>query len=113
MRTRWRLMGAVVGTVLAGAPTTLAAQTGTLSPADSALIGRILLAEDRRDSTDAALAEGVRHSDSRVRLLARRARGRIRDPLFGARDSFAVSRAPIVWPEPAWRLRYRALTGTA
>src|SRR5687768_13214470 len=85
----------------------LAAQTGSLSAADSALMGRILLAEDRRDSTDAALAEGSRHSDGRVRLLAHRVRGRIRDPRFNARDSFAVSRAPIVWPEPAWRLRYR------
>src|SRR5687768_918104 len=91
-------------------PVSLAAQTRTLSAADSALMGRILLAEDRRDSTDAAWAEGSRHSDGRVRLLAHRARGRIRDPRFTARDSFAVSRAPIVWPEPAWRLRYRALT---
>jgi cyclophilin family peptidyl-prolyl cis-trans isomerase len=88
----------------------LAGQTGSPSPADSALVGRILLAEDRRDSTDGALAEGTRHSDGRVRLLARRALGRIRDPRFSARDSFAVSRMPIVWPEPAWRLRYRALT---
>lgn len=94
----------------ATAPVSLAAQTGTLSAADSALVGRILLAEDRRDSTDGALAEGSRHPDGRLRLLADRARGRIRDPRFGARDSFAVSRAPIVWPEPAWRLRYRALT---
>src|SRR5688500_6124010 len=54
--------------------------------ADSALIGRILVAEDRRDSTDTALAAGLRHADARVRMIARRARGRIRDPLFAARD---------------------------
>ncbi len=88
----------------------LAAQTATLSATDSALIGRVLLAEDRRDSTDRALTEGWRHSDGRVRLLAHRARGRIRDPHFSARDSFAVSRASVVWPEPAWRVRYRTLT---
>src|SRR5687767_14486541 len=54
--------------------------------ADSALIGRILVAEDRRDSTDAAIAAGLRHADPRVRLIAGRALGRIRDPLFAARD---------------------------
>src|SRR5918999_4498120 len=92
-------------------PISLGGQARTLSAADSALIGRILLAEDRRDSSDAALAEGARHSDDRVRLLARRALGRIRDPRYSARDSLAASRAPMVWPEPAWRQRYRALTG--
>jgi cyclophilin family peptidyl-prolyl cis-trans isomerase len=77
--------------------------------ADSALVGRILAAEDRRDSADAAIAEGVRHGDARVRLIARRALGRIRDPLFAARDSLPSVAAPRAWPEPAWRLRYRAL----
>ncbi|MGQ0712839.1 MAG: peptidylprolyl isomerase [Gemmatimonadaceae bacterium] len=80
---------------------------------DSALIGRILLAEDRRDSADAALEAGARHSDERVRLLAHRARGRIRDPRFASRDSFPTPRAPVTWPEPAWRLRYRALTASS
>jgi cyclophilin family peptidyl-prolyl cis-trans isomerase len=79
--------------------------------ADSALVGRILVAEDRRDSTDAAIAEGLRHGDGRVRLIARRALGRIRDPLFAARDSLAPAAAARAWPEPAWRLRYRALAG--
>src|SRR5918999_1736597 len=68
-------------------PISLGGQARTLSAADSALVGRILLAEDRRDSTDAALAEGARHADERVRLLARRARGRIADPHFTARHS--------------------------
>ncbi|HEX6037901.1 hypothetical protein, partial [Longimicrobium sp.] len=58
------------------APATVRAQ----SAADSALVGRILLAEDRRDATDAALAAGLRHDDPRVRMLASRALGRIRDP---------------------------------
>lgn len=79
------------------------------SRADSVLVGRILAAEDRRDSADAALTAGLRHDDPRVRLIARRALGRIRDPLFAARDSLAPAAAPRAWPEPAWRLRYRAL----
>jgi cyclophilin family peptidyl-prolyl cis-trans isomerase len=86
------------------------AQEGMLSRADSALIGRILLAEDRRDSTDASLADGARHADSRVRVLARRAMGRIRDPQFAARDSLPPVAPPTAWPEVGWRLRYRALT---
>jgi cyclophilin family peptidyl-prolyl cis-trans isomerase len=93
-------------------PITAAAQRqgADLSAADSALIGRILLAEDRRDSSDAAIADGLRHSDSRVRVIATRAVGRIRDPRFAARDSLPALPAPPSWPEPAWRLRYRALT---
>jgi cyclophilin family peptidyl-prolyl cis-trans isomerase len=79
--------------------------------ADSALVGRILVAEDRRDSTAAAIAAGLRHADPRVRLIAGRARGRIRDPLFAARDSLPPVAAPPEWPEPVWRLRYRALEG--
>ncbi|HWK88412.1 MAG TPA: peptidylprolyl isomerase [Longimicrobium sp.] len=77
--------------------------------ADSALIGRILVAEDRRDSTDAAIAAGLRHADPRVRVIAGRALGRIRDPQFSARDSLPPVAAAPAWPEPAWRLRYRAL----
>src|SRR5918992_461527 len=90
-------------------PALLAAQSSVLSAPDSALVGRILLAEDRRDSTDVALMEGLRHADARVRTLARRALGRIRDPRFAARDSLPALRAAVAWPEPAWRLRYRAL----
>ncbi|HEX8452518.1 MAG TPA: peptidylprolyl isomerase [Longimicrobium sp.] len=77
--------------------------------ADSALVGRILVAEDRRDSAAAEIAIGLRHADPRVRLIAHRALGRIRDPLFAARDSLPPMAAPRAWPEPAWRLRYRAL----
>jgi cyclophilin family peptidyl-prolyl cis-trans isomerase len=29
---------------------------------------------------------------------------------FAARDSLPLGQAPIVWPEPGWRLRYRALS---
>ena len=100
----------VVLVALSTLPAAVAAQT-TLSAADSALIGRVLVAEDRRDSTDAAITEGMRHADSRVRMLAQRAVGRIRDARFAARDSFPAGRAPVAWPEPAWRLRYRALSG--
>ena len=78
--------------------------------ADSVLVGRILAAEDRRDSADVAIAAGLRHDDARVRMIARRAQARIRDPLFATRDSLTPAAAPRAWPEPAWRLRYRALT---
>jgi cyclophilin family peptidyl-prolyl cis-trans isomerase len=91
------------------AATTASAQHQALSAADSALVGRILLAEDGRDSADTAVAEGMRHVDARIRALARRARGRIVDPLFVARDSLPALPAPISWPEPSWRARYRAL----
>ncbi len=80
-----------------------------LTTADSALVGRILLAEDRRDSTDAALAEGARHADARVQALARRARGRIRDPAFAERTAMPALRPSPIWAEPDWRVRYRAI----
>jgi cyclophilin family peptidyl-prolyl cis-trans isomerase len=87
-------------------------QGADLSAADSALIGRILLAEDHRDSSDAAIADGLRHGDGRIRVIATRALGRIRDPRFAARDSLPALPPPPSWPEPAWRLRYRALTAS-
>ena len=80
-----------------------------LTSGDSALVASILLAEDRRDSTDAALARGASHRDGRVRLLARRAMGRIRDARFAGRDSLPPLPAPPAWPEPGWKVRYRAL----
>lgn len=85
-----------------------AVPTQAQTRADSAVIGRILVAEDRRDST-MAIPAGLRHADPRVRLIARRALGRLRDPLFAARDSLPPVAAPPAWPEPGWRLRYRAL----
>ena len=85
------------------------AQSRTLSAADSALVRRILLAEDRRDSTSAALRQGAAHGNARVRVIAQRALGRIRDPQFAIRDSLPPLPAPTAWSEPAWRLRYRAL----
>lgn len=107
-----RLMPLVLAALIA--PTVRgAAQNRTLTAGDSALIGRILLAEDRRAPADAALDAGSRHEDARVRAIARRARGRIRDPRFAARDSLPALRAPAVWPEPAWRIRYRGLSDAA
>ena len=85
-------------------------QTSRLTARDSALIGRVLLAEDRRDSTDASLSAATTHTDPRIRTIATRALGRIRDPRYAARDSLTPLPAPPTWPEPAWRLRYRALT---
>jgi peptidyl-prolyl cis-trans isomerase B (cyclophilin B) len=85
-----------------------AAQSAAASP-DTALIWRVLSAEDRRDSTDRALAAGLASKDLRVALIARRALARIRDPRFAARDSLGALPAPPKYDEPAWRLRYRAL----
>lgn len=81
----------------------------SLSRDDSALVGRILLAENRRDSGGAAIGEGLRNPDPRIQTIAKRARWRIVDPTFAARDSLPPLPAPPTWPEPAWRLRYRAL----
>lgn len=92
-------------------PAPMAAQATALAAPDSALIGRILLAEDRRDSLDEGIVLGLRHADARVRTLALRARARIRDPKFAGRDSLPLLPTPTVWPEAAWRLRFRALTG--
>ena len=87
----------------------LAAQQRPLTKADSALVSRLLQAEDRRDSTAAAWQEGLAHADPRIRLIARRGLARVRDPQFGARDSLPPLPVSRHWPEPAWRLRYRAL----
>jgi len=81
--------------------------------ADSALVGRILLAEDRRDSLDASLAAGRASDEAGIRRLAGRAIGRIRDPRYASRDSLAPVPPLVTWPEPAWRLRYRAVTPRA
>jgi cyclophilin family peptidyl-prolyl cis-trans isomerase len=87
----------------------LAAQQRPLTRADSALVARLLTAEDRRDSTAAAWQEGLAHRDARIRLIARRGLARVRDPQFSSRDSFPPLPTPRHWAEPAWRLRYRAL----
>jgi cyclophilin family peptidyl-prolyl cis-trans isomerase len=87
--------------------TALSAQS--LTSRDSMLVGRVLLAEDRRDASDPFLREAATHSDARVRTLAQRALGRIADPKFARRDSLPALPASPVWPEPAWRLRFRGL----
>jgi cyclophilin family peptidyl-prolyl cis-trans isomerase len=89
---------------------TASAQGAALSRTDSALVGRVLAAEDRRDAGDTALATAAAHADARVRLLALRAMGRIRDPKFAARESLPTAAPSPAWPEPAWRLRLRAIT---
>lgn len=101
------VLGALVG-LCTGLSWPLPAQE---IPVDSSLVARILLAEDRRDTSDVALREGMRHSDTRVRALTARARERISDPVFQQRDSLpgATLPAPPSWPEPAWKARYRAL----
>ena len=88
-----------------------AARGQRVSPAasDSFLVSRILLAEDERDISSPALAEGIANADARIQLLARRAKSRIGDPKFASRDSFPPLAAPPSYADPAWRLRYRAL----
>lgn len=92
------------------APGALPAQPAALTPADSALVRRILLAEDARDAGAAALIDAQGHASRRIQVLAQRARGRIRDSLFAARESLPPLPPPPVWAEPDWKARYRALT---
>ena len=98
----------IILAALLSAATALHAQT-SVSRADSLLVGRILLAEDRRDPADRALAEGLGNPNARVAQIARRAVARIRDPRLVARDSLGAYPAPPSYPDPAWRLRFRAL----
>src|SRR5689334_7168829 len=77
--------------------------------ADSDVVRRILLAEDRRDVSDPVLKDGTANGDPKIQLLARRAIARIGDPKFASRDSFPALPAPPSYADPAWRLRYRAL----
>ena len=105
-------------TVAAVALTASACNASMRSPsagagADSPLVSRILLAEDRRDSLNGAFGEAARHPDERIRTLARRAAARIRDSAFAARDSFPAPVAAPPYADPAWRLRYRALQASA
>jgi len=94
--------------VLLAAPAS-SAQQSALSAADSTLVWRILLAEDQRDASNPALAEGAQHPDPRIQVIARRAAARIGDPKFASRDSFPPLPAPPAYADAAWRLRYRAL----
>ena len=96
--------------LLLALPTALSAQDLSLTAADSALVGRILLAEDRRDGRDRALADGMKHRSAQIRTIAERARGRVADPHYTKRNTLPPLPAPSVWPEPAWRLRFRALS---
>ncbi len=106
-----RARAAIPGLVACLIATPALAQRAT-SRADSALVARILLAEDQRDSAGAAFAEGARHADQRIRIIARRAEARVRDPRFAARDSMPAPAAPPAYADPAWRLRLRALAAT-
>ncbi len=110
----WLLaLGVPLFSVAAGAQGARSPRTPTsgLTAADSQLVARILRAENRRDSTDLSLTLGASHAQSRVRVLALRARERIRDAGFARRDSIpgAALPAPRVWAEPAWKARFRLL----
>ncbi len=90
-------------------PTAVLAQTGQLTSADSALVYRILNAEDRREASAAALSEGTAHPDTRIQTIARRALGRISDSTYAARGDLPLLAARVTWPLPMWRVRYDSL----
>jgi cyclophilin family peptidyl-prolyl cis-trans isomerase len=100
---RWFVVSLLVSVMTSS---TLAAQAGAT---DSSLVRRILTAEDRRDSSSEVFAQAQRSADPRIQLLARRARARIRDAAFTARDSFPPPPASPRYTDPAWRVRFRAL----
>jgi len=84
-----------------------------LTRTDSALVARVLLAEQMRDTSAAAFGPALQHPDSVVRQLARRASARIADPRFQERTAFTSALPPERWPEPSWKARYRALSATS
>lgn len=95
-------------------PLAAGAQATPLAPlaaADSAVIARLLVAEEGRNAASPALEAGARHRDPRVRRIAQRATARITDSVFAGRDSLAQPGTPALphWPEPEWKARYRAL----
>ncbi len=115
-RSGWRaIVGLVAALACTRAPSAAHAQT-PLSAADSALVGRMLLAEDARDRTDPALRAGMAHRDARISSMAERAMQRIVDPVFSRRDSLRMTPIPPaspVYAQPEWRIRYFALALSA
>jgi cyclophilin family peptidyl-prolyl cis-trans isomerase len=92
-----------------GASAQTPALPAPISRGDSALILRILSAEDRRELSNQALREGAAHANPRIRLIAQRAAARIGDARFVARDSMPAPAPPPSYPDAPWRARYRAL----
>lgn len=86
-------------------PAVAAAQTR----ADSALVRRVLVAEDRRELGSSAFTDGMASRNPAVHAIAQRAQARVADSTFATRDSMPVPTAPPKYEDPAWRLRYRAL----
>jgi cyclophilin family peptidyl-prolyl cis-trans isomerase len=91
------------------ASVSMSAGAQSLTKQDSALVARLLTAENQRDTSAAAYAEGVAHADQRIQFIAKRALARSTDARFTKREAFAVQPAPPAYTDPAWRLRYRAL----
>lgn len=111
-RARPRLILATLTALLAGAAATAPSEGGaqSVSPADSALVAQLLLAEERRDTTRAAYAAGLRSGNARIQLIARRGLARALDARFASRDSILPQApAPPKYDDPAWRLRFRQL----
>jgi cyclophilin family peptidyl-prolyl cis-trans isomerase len=94
--------------VLAVASSASAAGSQAIPAADSALVGRILIAEDARDATSPVFTQAA-SANERIRLIAQRALARIRDAHFAARDSLPAPVAPPHYDDAPWRVRYREL----
>lgn len=107
-RTRALRRLALIG-VFTVVPVRARAQQPAGTATVGALLARVLLAEARHDTGSAALSDGMRSADPRVRAITLRARARMSDAAFAARDSLPSVTAAPAYPDPAWRLRYRAL----
>ncbi len=109
-------VGVATASPLHAGPLPLAAPADTMvvSRADSLLLYAVLVAEDRRDASDPALAQAAAHPNPRIARIAQRAQARLADSTFAARASLGqpdASRPFPSWAEPAWAARYRALGG--
>ena len=107
-RALWPL--ALVG-VLTVVSVRARAQQPAVTATDGALLARVLLAEARHDTGSAALADGMRSADARIRAITLRARARLRDAALAGRDSLPSVPAAPSYPDPAWRPHGTTQTG--
>lgn len=94
---------------LAILPALLHAQAEHFTKPDSDLVYAIISAEDRGDTANAAIAQGLQSREPLIRALAVRARERMTDSIYAARRDVPVRRQIRVWELPAWRERYAAV----
>jgi cyclophilin family peptidyl-prolyl cis-trans isomerase/HEAT repeat protein len=110
-----RTLGLVAFVTLAATSAGAQQETAPLTRDDSAVVLLVLQAEESRYGAAPAIANALRHRDPRIRAIAARAQARIADTLFAAREQHVMpkpngdERDQTVWPEPAWKVRYRAV----